>query len=144
MKKLHLILSLILICLVDYRGQSQSIYNFEKLSFTYQPNEDKEYECIHEVENRLTNSWVISCPYYQSVKIFSVHLVVKKIERQIKPKTKLEILYWVTNRENNSKLPEFTGSTVWIDLAEQNWTEAIRLSQHVDNGLASLDVMLSL
>ena len=123
---------------------TEPIYNQSKMNFIYQPNDDKAFSCSFSQENRHANFWRVLCPYYSSTREFSVKIQIRKFERKKKPKTSYEIMYWVVNRLNNENIPEFTGSTIRFYLEEKNWAHSINLSQHVDNGLASLDLKIDL
>jgi hypothetical protein len=116
----------------------------EMISFIYAPNEDRSYPCRHEVTNPMSGDWTVKCPYYNDVKEFSVHLVVRKYSKNTKPQSAYEILYWVTNRRPNSGGREFTGSSFMLSLEEKSYPNTFKMGQMVDNGFAHLDLKIKL
>ena len=66
--------------------------NASNLSFKYQPNEDKAFSCTFEVENKHASFYKVKCPYYKTVKEFSVKISVRKFERKEKMRSKGIIL----------------------------------------------------
>ncbi|MBK25704.1 MAG: hypothetical protein CME70_17025 [Halobacteriovorax sp.] len=116
----------------------------EMISFKYQPTELPASKCTHEITNPMSGSWTVKCPFFNTVKEFSVHLRARLYEKNYKPRHRYEVLYWVTNRIEDRPVREFTGTTLWFNFEDKTIPHSVRLGQHVDNSYASLDLKLNL
>ncbi len=116
----------------------------ERLKFRYVPNEDAASDCSHHLINDYLNDWIVKCPYHSQVKEFVVHLLVRNYPATQAPVDRFEIIYWVTNRIPDAKVPEFTGSTIWFNFEKETIPHSLKLSQQVDNSYAGLDLTINL
>lgn len=106
------------------------------MSFSYEPSESEPSSCTHEQIRDLPD-WQVICFTPSGKKEFVAHVVVKESQRDEEPKTTLEILYWVTQRRENTS-PLFHSGTSMMRLNKSSSIESMRLSQSVENDYASL------
>ena len=112
----------------------------KNIEFTYRPTELPEAKCEHAIENKPSGDWKVLCPFYNQVKEFSVHLLVKKFAQNSSSAHLYQILYWVSNRIPGAKTSEFTGSTFNFYLKNDSELSKFIIGQHVDNAYADLQV----
>lgn len=105
------------------------------LRFQYVPNEGGEIRnCTHQRIRDLPD-WSIRCEGMK--KEFAAHVVIR--EHQRGASTSFEILYWVTDRgENSTTRPIFHSTTTWVHLKKAGEAASLSLSQGVENDYASL------
>jgi hypothetical protein len=103
------------------------------MRFRYQPAEAEAVSCTHKRIRDLPD-WEIRCGEKQ----FVAHVVIREYQRQEEPRTSVEILYWVTDR--NSPQPKFHSGSNWIRLKKASSLDSLQLSQGVENDYASLEL----
>jgi len=106
------------------------------LKFIYQPVEDSAVPCTHQLHNAESQDWKVFCGKRE----YLVHLWVKEFFKA--DETSFEVLYWVTDR--SFKQPLDYGSTSWIHLKGKSALSSLDFSEQVENGLASLNVIVRL
>jgi hypothetical protein len=111
-----------------------------QLSFQYIPNNGEgpaPMTCIHERIRDLPD-WKVKC----GTKEFAVHLLIQEHHRNAEPRTGLEILYLVTDR--NFRNPLFSTGTSWVNLKNTSILHSLVLTQSIENDYASLQVIWKL
>jgi hypothetical protein len=116
----------------------------EMISFRYTPNELPFVNCSHHPTRAGNGDWTVKCLFYKQVKEFSVHLVAKKHLRHQKPATRMELLYWVTERTPFLGPAHYSGTTLFFQMEERSTPYSFQVGQMVDNGYAHLDLNLKL
>jgi hypothetical protein len=127
--------------LVDSSAQTPKV-NKKNLTFFYTPNELPQVLCQHTKKRPNSHTWIVKCPFYKKVKVFSVHLIIREKLRETKPTTWYEVLYWVSNRPEDRSVSEFTGTS--MNLFFDDYNPVLRkfsLGQMVDNGYADLNLI---
>lgn len=90
------------------------------------------HQCTHKKINEWYD-WEVNC----ADKVFSAHISLKKHFYEIQPKTIYEIMFWITNKTNPTKL-DGTGSTIWVELNKQSDYSKITVSQSTEADTAGL------
>lgn len=102
------------------------------MRFRYVPNEGMpSVECTHKRIRDLPD-WDVRC----GEKKFAAHVIIREFQTTEEPRTSLELLYWVTER--NAPSPIFSSHTSWIRLKKGTNIDSLVLSQSVENDYASL------
>lgn len=103
--------------------------------FHYAPNESGEiHNCTHKRIRDLPD-WEVICEGIKTK--FAAHVIIRHYHR--KDRSSIEILYWVTDRgENSSTAPKFHSTSAWVHLSKPGEAARLSLSQGVENDYASL------
>jgi hypothetical protein len=104
-------------------------FSFKYKSFDGQVN----LNCKH-VEINEWYDWKVYCGQNQE-RVFHVHLKVSKLSRSRVPHTSYEVLYWITEKNNDNR---GGGTTMWFHIQEKANFHEISMSQSVDNDTAGL------
>ena len=118
----------------------------EWVRFEYVPAEWTSTRCEHKRIHRIPHNWQVWCEDQYTKKEFSVHLLLRELVNNRTKKTRIEWLYWVTNRTPNSSSSyarEFTGTSLLLTLEDLTKIGDFRLGQSVDNDYAHLNLVLT-
>ena len=72
------------------------------------------------------------------LRVYRVHLLVRQYSKDTTNKKDLEILYWVTDR--NQATPKFNSTSQWIQLNGQADLDFFTMSVGVENDYGTIDV----
>jgi hypothetical protein len=130
---------LALLIFISHTFAFEKIYP-DQLSFEYVPSEFESTSCTHQ-EIKPIQDFKVHCkgPYLD--RIFIVHPRLRVAKRG--QDTWIELLYWVTNRIDNNKVSEFTGTTLNMKLIGHSDPYTMRVGQAVDNDYAHLQMTLT-
>ena len=111
--------------------------DYQGVHFDYGSQDgDVNYGCVHEVLPS-SGDLAVTCSRPEAptdILKFTVHLRLFKHERPTAPKLSYELLYWVTDEQLLGGKPgQFTGSTIWFNLAEATPLMSLDAGQDIEN-----------
>lgn len=125
---------LLILLAVDCRAATP-----DQLAFRYQ-SADGEFElsCKHYVHDAGAHDFRVICGAGTiHERSYLAHVLIRGYVRQEKPRSALEILYWVTDRQAPDS-QRFSSTSQWLEFSESADVHRIRMSQSVENDYAAL------
>ncbi|MFM6930026.1 MAG: hypothetical protein ACKOX6_16260 [Bdellovibrio sp.] len=96
-------------------------------------------KCAHVYDKPDAWDWDVYCGKGTNMlRIYRVHFLVRQYAKETTNKKALEILYWVTDR--NQPTPKFSSTSQWIQLHGQADLDFFNLSVGVENDYGTLDL----
>jgi hypothetical protein len=111
--------------------------DYQGVHFTFGSQDgDLVYDCTNEIFPASGDLAVVCSRPHAPTDVwkFTVHLRLFKHERPTAPKLSYELLYWVTDEQLIGGKPgQFTGSTIWFNLAESTPLTSLDAGQDIEN-----------
>lgn len=145
--KLLLALSLLFVSSLSFAGPQPGFKSIgtkeikeDDVTFTWMSADGEiTLKCAHVYDKPDAWDWDVYCGKGTNMlRIYRVHLLVRQYSKETTNKKALEILYWVTDR--NQATPKFNSTSQWIQLRGQADLDFFNMSVGVENDYGTLDV----
>jgi hypothetical protein len=95
--------------------------------------------CAHVYDKPDAWDWDVYCGKGTNMlRVYRIHLLVREYAKESANKKAFQILYWVTDR--NQEKPKFNSTSQWIQLNGQADLDFFNLSVGVENDYGTIDV----
>ena len=108
-----------------------------RIEFSYEPASQRPQKCVH-YKSDIPYGWKVKCKDELVNKVFTIHLVIRKVLGPRPPMSRFQVLYWVSNPRPEKTTSEHTGSSLWFRTRKNSNLHSFSLGQAVDNDYAHL------